>query len=182
MVSHEFAELSESAVARSARGLYIAWRTRLLCCVLLCCVFVCVCACVRVGSREWDSLFSATGLSCLCSRPFCDTSNHCNVTGAGFCVVTLHTYQDGPRFEYGCADPSISLIYHLLCRRTVGHCFFDAEWELGCFCCRSDNCNTKWFYYQEQERLFGPQSSSIPLPTPVPSSVPTGPPTPTPGK
>ena len=59
--------------------------------------------------------------------------------------MRLHTYLEVPRFEYVCVDPSISPQHYLLCHRTVGHCLVDTERELGCFCCRSDNCNTKWF-------------------------------------
>lgn len=93
--------------------------------------------------------------------------------------MRLHTYQGGTRFEYDCVEFSMTSTEYLFCTRPMG-CVVDAENEQGCFCCSTDNCNTRLFYYQEQERLYGPQSSSIPLPTPVPSSVPTGPPTPTP--
>ena len=153
-------------------------RGRLFCCD--------VCLCVRARARvRLNSFISLTGLTCHCSGLYCLESSHtrCNVSDGGYCIVKQHIYQGNTKFEYMCVEApnpisSLGATNFLLCHRSLGHCIVDVENELGCFCCRTDECNTRWFYYEEQRSLFGLQSSSVPLPTPEPTSKPTRAPSP----
>ena len=150
-------------------------RSRLFCCN----VFLCVRAC---KGQSQAKCFHLTGLTCHCSGLHCLESSHtrCNVSDNGYCLIRQYVYQGNSQFEYMCVptpmDSIDALTYFLLCQRSAGHCILDPERELGCFCCRTDECNTRWFYYEEQRRVFGLHSSSAPLPTPT--SKPTRAPSP----
>lgn len=140
-----------------------------------------VCGCV--GTRGPDSTLSvsASGLTCSCSPPHCNKPlTHCNVSDGGYCLVRLHnfTVMEQSRFEFQClesylVDPTSDVFF---CMRSLGNCRIDYVNEVGCFCCRSDYCNTKEFFFTQQWRLKGSPSSSIPLPTSSPSGS-TRPPT-----
>ena len=140
-----------------------------------------VCLCVRAckGQRfRLNSFISLTGLTCHCSGLHCLEPSHtrCNVSDSGYCIVRQRVYQGNTKLEYMCVEaPAPDFLF---CHRDMGHCIIDSERGLGCFCCRTDECNTRWFYYEEQRRVFGLQSSSAPLPTPEPTSKPTRAPSP----
>ena len=133
--------------------------------------------CVGVwGPRGSDSTLSvsASGLTCSCSPPLCNEPlTHCNVSDGGYCLVRVHNYTvlEQSKFEFQCVDSSlvdrISDIF--LCMRSLGNCRTDYVNEVGCFCCQSDYCNTKEFFFAQQWKLKGSPSSSIPLPTSSPS-------------
>lgn len=144
-------------------------------------VFVCLCVCWGGGGGGKGSeliIFSVLGLTCKCSGLFCPktppNATHCVVSDGGYCLVRQHTYLGETGFDHQCVEApptSMNPALFLVCSRG-DHCIENNLIEIGCFCCKGDNCNTEEFYYAKQ----GWPSTSLPVPQPTPvSSDPTSP-------